>query len=67
MRKINIDTDLRQTFTARMRQVLAEKPQEYDPRKVLGPAREVLQQAVAEKMKLFGSAGKLLDKSSVWS
>ncbi|MFY9189591.1 MAG: class II fructose-1,6-bisphosphate aldolase [bacterium] len=67
VRKINIDTDLRQTFTARMRQVLAEKPQEYDPRKVLGPAREVLQQAVAEKMKLFGSAGKLLDKSSVWS
>lgn len=58
VRKINIDTDLRQTFTARMRQVLAEKPAEYDPRKVLGPAREALQQAVAEKMMLFGSSGR---------
>lgn len=58
VRKINIDTDLRQTFTARMREVMAEKPSEYDPRKILGPAREVLQQAVEKKMVLFGSSGQ---------
>ena len=57
--KINIDTELRQTFTARMRQILASEPDEYDPRKILGPAREALQRAVEEKMILFGSAGKL--------
>lgn len=55
IRKINIDTDLRQTFTNRMREVMAEKPAEYDPRKILGPAREALQQAVESKMVLFGS------------
>ena len=49
IRKINIDTDLRQTFTNRMREVMAEKPAEYDPRKILGPAREALQQAVEAK------------------
>lgn len=56
--KINIDTELRQTFTARMRQVIAEKPAEIDPRKILGPAREALQQAVEAKMTLFGSKGQ---------
>ena len=56
--KINIDTDLRQTFTNRMREIFAEKPQEIDPRKVLGPAREALKQAVESKIVLFGSTGK---------
>ena len=58
IRKINIDTELRQAFTKRMRQVLAADQEVYDPRKVLGPAREVLQEAVEEKMELFGSVGK---------
>jgi fructose-bisphosphate aldolase class II len=58
VRKINIDTELRQAFTNKMRQVLLAKPDEYDPRKILGPAREVLQKAVQEKMELFGSVGK---------
>ncbi|MGI6129863.1 MAG: class II fructose-1,6-bisphosphate aldolase [bacterium] len=56
--KINIDTDLRQTFTNRMREIMTEKPQEIDPRKILGPAREALQQAVESKMMLFGSSGQ---------
>ncbi|HHY92095.1 MAG TPA: class II fructose-1,6-bisphosphate aldolase, partial [Firmicutes bacterium] len=37
IRKINIDTDLRQSFVARLREVMAERPAEYDPRKLLGP------------------------------
>ncbi|MTI93953.1 MAG: class II fructose-1,6-bisphosphate aldolase [Firmicutes bacterium] len=56
--KINIDTDLRQAFTRAVAGVLAEKPDEYDPRKLLGPAREELKSVVKEKIQLFGSAGK---------
>lgn len=56
--KINIDTDLRQAFTAAVKQVLAEKPSEYDPRKLLGPAREALKQVVKSKLTLFGTAGR---------
>ncbi|MGI6365671.1 MAG: class II fructose-1,6-bisphosphate aldolase [Bacillota bacterium] len=56
--KINIDTDLRQAFTAAVVKVLAEKPGEYDPRKLLGPAREALKQVVKQKIALFGSAGR---------
>ncbi len=56
--KINIDTDLRQAFTAAVVKVLTEKPSEFDPRKLLGPAREALKQVVKEKINLFGSAGR---------
>jgi fructose/tagatose bisphosphate aldolase len=35
--KVNIDTDLRMALTAKIRQVFAEKPGEFDPRKYLGP------------------------------
>lgn len=56
--KINIDTDLRQAFTAAVAKVLAENPREYDPRKLLGPAREALKQVVKQKITLFGSVGQ---------
>ena len=56
--KINIDTDLRQAFTAAVKQVLAEKPGEIDPRKLLGPGREALKQVAKQKIQLFGSAGR---------
>jgi len=56
--KINIDTDLRQAFTAAVKQVLAEKPSEIDPRKLLGPGREALKQVAKQKIQLFGSAGR---------
>lgn len=56
--KINIDTDLRQAFTGAMKGVLAATPQEFDPRKILGPAREALKEVVKQKIKLFGSQGK---------
>lgn len=56
--KINIDTDLRQAFTTAIKQVLAEKPGEIDPRKLLGPGREALKEVAKEKIKLFGSAGR---------
>ena len=56
--KINIDTDLRLAFTAGVRHALAKHPEGIDPRKVLGPAKELIQQVVMQKMKLFGCAGK---------
>jgi len=56
--KINIDTDLRLAFTAAVREVLANSPKEFDPRKILGPAKEAMKQVVKGKMRLFGSSGK---------
>ena len=56
--KINIDTDLRLSFVGALREVLVTKPEEFDPRKILGPGREAIKQTVQSKMKLFGSSGK---------
>lgn len=56
--KINIDTDLRLAFTAAVREVLANSPKEFDPRKILGPAKEAMKEVVKGKMRLFGSSGK---------
>lgn len=58
VRKVNIDTNLREAFVAEVRKVLAENPQEIDPRKILGPAREAMSQVIREKIRVFGSAGK---------
>lgn len=56
--KINIDTDLRLAFTATVREVLANSPKEFDPRKILGPAKDAMKEVVKGKMRLFGSSGK---------
>ncbi len=56
--KINIDTDLRLSFLAGIREVLALQPQEFDPRRILGPARRAVEEIVRHKMKLFGSSGR---------
>ena len=48
--KINIDSDGRLAMTAAIRKVLAENPQEFDPRKYLGPAREQLKQLYIHKI-----------------
>jgi fructose-bisphosphate aldolase class II len=56
--KINIDTDLRLAFTATVREVLTNLPKNFDPRKILGPAREAMKEVAKGKMRLFGSAGK---------
>jgi fructose-bisphosphate aldolase class II len=56
--KINIDTDIRLAFTGAVRQVLTEKPEEFDPRKIIGEGREAIKQVVTSKIEAFGSAGK---------
>ena len=61
--KVNIDTDLRMALTAKIRQVFAEKPGEFDPRKYLGPGREAIKQMVKHKLNILGCAGKAAECS----
>jgi len=56
--KINTDTDIRLAFDAGVREVIATAPEEFDPRHILGRARELMQDVVEHRIKLFGSAGK---------
>jgi fructose-bisphosphate aldolase, class II len=57
--KINIDSDGRLAMTAKIREVLATKPGEFDPRKYLGPARDELIKMYKHKnVNVLGSAGK---------
>ncbi len=56
--KVNIDTDLRLALTAKIRQVYAEQPGEFDPRKYLGPGREAIREMVKHKLHVLGCAGK---------
>jgi fructose-bisphosphate aldolase class II len=56
--KVNIDTDLRLAMTAKIRQVFAEKPAEFDPRKYLGPARDAIKAMVKHKLQVLGCSGK---------
>ena len=57
--KINIDSDGRLVMTAMIRKVFTEQPQEFDPRKYLGPARDELTKMIIEKNKdVLGSAGR---------
>jgi fructose-bisphosphate aldolase, class II len=57
--KINIDSDGRLAMTASIRETMANKPGEFDPRKYLGPARETLKEMYKKKnIDVLGSAGK---------
>lgn len=58
--KINIDSDGRLAFTAKVRETLALDPSEFDPRKYLGNARKELIKAYkAKNEKVLGSAGRV--------
>ncbi|MFZ6032249.1 MAG: class II fructose-bisphosphate aldolase [Melioribacter sp.] len=57
--KINIDSDGRLAMTAAIRKYLNEHPEEFDPRKYLGPAREALKQLYKHKIvNVLGSNDK---------
>ncbi len=56
--KINVDTDGRLAFTAAIRKVFATKPEEFDPRKYLGVAKEEMKAYYKTKIvDVFGSEG----------
>jgi fructose-bisphosphate aldolase class II len=59
--KINVNTDNQIAFTSIVRKTLAEMPDEWDPRRYLGPAREAVKQSVRAKIRLFGCSGKWND------
>ncbi|HBU70070.1 MAG TPA: fructose-1,6-bisphosphate aldolase [Elusimicrobia bacterium] len=63
--KINVDTDGRLAVTAAIREVFATKPEKFDPRDYLGPARDSLTQIIIGKMKDFGTAGHAGDYKSM--
>jgi len=57
--KVNIDTDLRLAMTAEIRRYLQDHPEDFDPRKYLGPARDAIQKMVAHKIKnVLNASGK---------
>ncbi|MBE3562854.1 MAG: class II fructose-1,6-bisphosphate aldolase [Hydrogenibacillus schlegelii] len=56
--KINVNTENQVAMTETIKRILAEKPDVYDPRKYLGPARDAMREVVRAKMRLFGSSGK---------
>lgn len=59
--KINIDSDSRLAMTASVREVLAQKPAEFDPRKYLGPARDNMERLYKHKIEnVLGSNGKAI-------
>jgi len=61
--KINIDSDGRLALTAAIRRVLFEKPEEFDPRKYLGPGRDALVALYRHKIThVLGSAGRVFPR-----
>lgn len=56
--KINVNTECQQSFTKKVREVLANDSVVYDPRKIIGPGRDAIKQTVTDKMIEFGSVNK---------
>lgn len=56
--KVNIDTDIRHTFSQAMRQI-SQKFADADPRELMTKVMAEVQTVVEEKIKLFGSEGKI--------
>jgi fructose-bisphosphate aldolase class II len=56
--KINVDTDVRLAFIVAVKEAMAVHPNEFDLRKILGPAMEAVKDIAISRMRLFGSKGK---------
>jgi fructose-bisphosphate aldolase class II len=57
--KINIDSDGRLAFTAKIREFMAQNPGKFDPREYLKPARaELVKMYAAKNENVLGSAGR---------
>lgn len=56
--KINVNTENQIMQTKKIREVLAEDAEVYDPRKYLGPSRDAIKETVIGKMREFGSSQK---------
>ena len=58
VRKVNIDTDIRLAMTGAMRQLFAEQPSEFDPRRALIAARKAAREICELRFEAFGCAGQ---------
>lgn len=57
--KININTELRVAYSKGLKKEIKEHPEEVKPYKILALAVEEMKKVVAEKIKLFGSSGRV--------
>ncbi len=57
VRKVNIDTDVRLVMTGAMRRLMAQKPDEFDPRKFFAAAVTATRDLCKERFEAFGCAG----------
>jgi len=57
VRKINIDTDIRLAMTGAMRRAMAQRPDEFDPRKFLAAALVGARDLCADRFEAFGCTG----------
>ena len=57
--KINVDSDIRIAMTAAVRKHFQENPGDFDPRKYLTPARDLIEEVVSHKIEtVLGCEGK---------
>lgn len=56
--KINVNTENQVVFAKVVREVLAAKPDAYDPRTFIQPGREAIKETVIGKIREFGSSNK---------
>ncbi|MEW6723426.1 MAG: class II fructose-1,6-bisphosphate aldolase [Bacillota bacterium] len=56
--KINIATELKDPWAKQIQRVVTEKPDEIDPRKIIGPANKAVTEVIRAKMRLFGCSGE---------
>ncbi len=57
--KVNTDTDLRLAMTGMIRKMFSEKPENFDPRKYLAPARDAIKELVMHKLEVLGNVNRL--------
>ena len=57
--KVNINTELRLAYQSGLAEELKDQPQETTPYKILEPSFENVKKVVMEKIKLFGSEGRV--------
>ena len=62
---INIGTDIKVAFSSTLKKVCRENPDENDPRHLLKPTIQAVEDVVSASMSLFGSAGKIAVKDHI--
>ncbi len=59
--KVNVNTNFQQAFSIKVRELMDNDPELYDPRKYCGPGREAIKEKVKEKINVLGSKNKAVN------